>query len=195
MYLPKERGVSRGDFGAFEYDGEFGTCLTPINISKPAIPRKSPCAQSAPPNSRRDAPNTPSADIPLELPRNETLGVKSESEEYPEDDRPGDLDFWLRGEGDCVLRSKRPVPTTENVERARLRPGEIATLHGMVSDVVDEPKYYLTVNSITSVLTVTWTQSERGLYWGKLLKSKNIIGAARGDARELYQLVVHPLIQ
>ena len=180
VFLKKKTDVSRSDFWECEYDDEFKTCLTPVNLPKPTIQRNSPRERSTAQTTRRPTQHASTVDTALEIPPDETLRALSETEEYTDDDRPGDLDFWFRDVGDCVFRSKRMGPSAENVERARFHPGEIATLYGMVSDVADESKYYLTVNSITSVLTVTWKQSERGLHWGEFLESRHIIDDARG---------------
>ena len=181
VFLKKKGTASTNGFWGCEYDGEFKTCSTPVNWPKPTIPKSSPHARKATQTQHPATRNTPTADTAPGPPRGEAHGDPSETEEFSEDDKPCDLEFWFRDEDDCVFRSKRTDPSAENVERPRLHAGEISTLYGMVSDVVDESKYYMAVNSLTSALTVTWKQSERGLHCGKFVASKRIIDAARGE--------------
>ena len=180
IFLKKKGAVSTATFWECEFDGEFKTCLTPINRRKSTVPRKSPLARKEPRSQHPVTRNPPSTDEAPGSSSDDTQDELSETEAFSENERPDDLEFWFRDEDECVFRSRRADPATENVERPRMQSSEIFTLYGMASDVVDDTKYYMTVNSLTSVLTVTWKQSERGLHWGKFVTSKRIIDAARG---------------
>ena len=106
-------------------------------------------------------------------------GEKSEDSEAglsPDEERPEDLSFRFTVDKDWAFRSRTSNPLVENVDRARLLPREISALEGMVADVVDDSKYYVTVNSLTSVLTVRWKHDERGLHWGRFTRAKTTIG-------------------
>ena len=52
---------------------------------------------------------------------------------------------------------------------------EVSVLEGLLSSVVDETKYYFQVNTLTSIVTVRWKHSERGVLWERFLNAKQTI--------------------
>ena len=104
---------------------------------------------------------------------------EKETSESSDEGRAGDLSFWI-ADDDWVFRSSRPCNPAPEEPRSRMSPQEIAVFHGVLEGVVDETKYYVSVNSLTSVLTVRWKHSERGANWDRFVRSKALVDASGG---------------
>ena len=180
IFLKKSGASLRGGSWFCEYDGEFKTCLTPVNLtnpyernsSTPAGPTAGRCrgGRSSPLGSHR-----PSVVVLGDLSPKSENSEDFDSEVSAEEERPDNLNFWFRVDEDWAFRSRMRNPLLEHVERDRLPPQGISVLEGMVADVVDEAKYYVAANSLTSILTVRWKHAERAQHWGKFTKAKTTI--------------------
>ena len=178
----KKKGTHRGKAYWFtEYSAEFQSCLTPVKITRAnhAQTAKKTVVSNQNGNDRKPSalPEGYESDSPDVSERNETLGEDDVG--YSDDDRADDLAFWL-AEEDWVFRSDKPNDTVRTGARARLPPQEIDFLHGILTGVVDESKYYIVVNSLTSILTVRWRYPERDSHWGRFNQSKELIDAQGG---------------
>ena len=85
--------------------------------------------------------------------------------------------FWFAEDDEWDFRSRRQNPDAENVERVRMHPQEISVLDGLLAPIADESKYYFTANSLTSIVTIRWKRSERGLRWDRFIRTKKTVGA------------------
>ena len=151
-----------------QYDGEFETCLTPVN--KTIVYDK--------------APSKPGQRIPTSTQTHVThldddaLSGTTENLQVDlgtDDEKPDDLSFWFDDIEDWALKSNDQNPDAKNFERVRMPPQEISVLEGLLSGIVDESKYYFTVNSLTSIVTVRWKHSERGSLWERFVKTKQTV--------------------
>ena len=179
VFVKKSGAVLREECWFCEYDGEFKTCLTPVNLpnargrntSTPAGPRV---------GSGRGCSSAPDYHRPPVLDLGDLSAQCENSEDpdtglSPDEEMPDNLSFWFTVGEYWAFRSRAGDPLFENVERVRLPPHEISALEGMVADVVDDSKYYITVNSLTSVMTVRWKHAERGLHWARFTRAKKTI--------------------
>ena len=102
-----------------------------------------------------------------------------ETGDLSDDGRAGDLAFWI-ADDDWVFRSDRPRGSGTAHVVTRMPAREISVLRGILAGVVDESKYYITANSLTSILTVRWKHSDRGPNWDRFARSKPHIDAPCG---------------
>ena len=171
------------DYWRAEYGEEFKTCLTPTKQpSMTPNPKNAPASKAQLPQSRpldesRDAGYD--SDLSDDYDRDAAL-TPEEADDYSDDERADDLDAWLAGEDDWLSNSLQAPDLATRGERERLHVQEIAVLHGFLTGVVDEPKYYIVVNSLTGILTVRRRHPERGLQWERFTKSKAHVGNAGG---------------
>ena len=151
-----------------EYDGEFKTCLTPPNAPKHY--ERTPANGDRPSRAK-----TPADGLHIDASAASDTDGNDDLPCISDDGKAGDLDFWFPKDDGWTFRSNRQNPTAQNVERERMPVQEINVLEGLLAPIVDESKYYLTANSLTSIVTMRWKHSERGLNWGKFTHAKQTV--------------------
>ena len=168
VFLKKSGARAHATAWHCEYDSEFKTCMTPVNTAKVYDNTR------AKPGPTR---KTSATNAPIDL---ESASGTDENEEtflLSDDEKADDLNFWFGEDEGWISRSSRQNPDAENVARVRMPPLEINTLEGLLAPIVDESKYYFAVNSLTSIVTVRWKHSERGLHWDRFTRSKQKVDA------------------
>ena len=168
VFMKKSGAQMRKNCWYCEYDSEFKTCETPINRTKVYERTPAKAGQSNPVLTSTSV--TRRSDDGL----SETDG-DLEPDFDSGDEKPDDLSFWFGNEEEWAFRSTGRNPFAENVTRERMPPQEISVLEGMLSGIVDDSKYYFTVNSLTSIVTVRWKHSERGMLWERFVRTKQCV--------------------
>ena len=147
------------------YDGQFKTCLTPPNETKNT-------SSSARPTHANVDGNDGYGNTSLCGGDGDLSSVECDSDD---EIKPDDLSFWFPDDDDWAFRSSANNADARAVDRERLPPCEASALEGLISDVVDESKYYVSVNTLNSIVTARWKHSERAANWAKFCTSKQTI--------------------
>ena len=165
VFMKKSGAKLHRDCWYCEYDGEFKTCLTPLNERERTN------------ENRPRAPTRPAGSvIDSDIPPVESDGERSVGECYSGDGKPDDLGIWFADDDEWAFRPNAKNLEAKNVERGRLPPQEVSELDGLIPDVADESKYYITANSLTSIVTTRWKHPERATHWGRFTMTKQTVG-------------------
>ena len=100
---------------------------------------------------------------------------RDQKAEYSEDEPPDDLNFWLAPENERGMYSDPKVATADaprQSSRAPLLQGQRLEITNLIAPEVNDHRYALTVNTITSIVTVVWKLSERSDLWGEYCEPK-----------------------
>lgn len=168
IFMQKKGALMNANSWFCEYGPEFKTLLTPVKELK--TPKQAPKkAGHRPPEGACSNPSPIDVESVCESDASEELGACSD------DEKADDLSFWFDIDDEWDARAQPHNPVAQNVDRSRLPIQEINVLQGLLAPLVDETKYYFAVNSLTSIVTVRWKHSERGLNWEKFTRSKKTI--------------------
>ena len=182
IFLKKKAEFSGRHYWRAECDAEFKSCPAPAEIPRRAPPSTSVGAMKSgrSQNEPLDAPMAPVTSPMQRLPPNARIQLwKRIRVSIREMAVRAILAFWL-SEDDWVSRPDQPrdLGTADVIERIPAR--EIYLSNGILAGVVDESKYYITVSSLASLLTVRWKRSDRGSHWDRFARSKAQIDAKGG---------------
>ena len=164
VHFMKKSGAKMNESCYCEYDGEFKSRQAPLSATN--VYDRTP-AKAGRPNSMR----TPARVTPSNVDNLSEAAENLEVDFDSEDEKPDDLGFRFADGEEWAFRSSGQNPVAGNVERVRMPPQEISALEGLLVGIAGESKYYFTVNSLTSIVTVRWKHSERGLRWDRFVRT------------------------
>ena len=160
----------------------WGTCPNLQNRTEVRQKRSAPC-KSPPAGSLRALPEgapdgefaRSNSDVSSDCGSVVSTASLEEKAQYSEDEPADDLNFWLSPQNDH--RGKDGDVTTNDEAlthtiRHPLMQDQRLKISSLISPVVDVRRYSLSVNTITSVVTVVWKLSDRADRWEGFCEAK-----------------------
>ena len=99
-----------------------------------------------------------------------------EKAQYSEDEPPDDLNFWLSTQNEQpsdVSEATASGGISSRQKKDPLLVDQRAEINSLIAPVVDTRRYALSINPITSIVTVVWKLSERSDHWDAFCDAKN----------------------